>query len=227
MKEHSIDALKSPLRFALGRPFVLVWALYAATYTVSNTSVTLTRLFDKALVGTVTFINTTLVNVPLGIWKDVRFAQMFSVPTASPTARTTPTPAPAVTATVVRKGLPKLASATFLIRDCITIAGSFTMAPALAGMVPDSLSSNPHTKAMISQLTVPVVSQFFATPVHLLGLDQYARAHGISWTERAERVRRDLFTATIMRSLRIIPAFGVGGIVNMETRQYLHRNIPS
>lgn len=213
MKEHTKHALRCPSHFILGRPFALVWTLYAATFATSNVSDTITRTFNKALVGTVVFINTTIINVPLGILKDVHFAKIFSAST-SPAVKTIPDVRPG-------HGVPKVAAATFLIRDAITIFGSFTMAPVLANMVPDSLSSSPHTKALISQLTVPAMSQFFATPVHLLGLDQYARPHGVSWGGRAKQVRRDILSATIMRSLRLIPAFGVGGIVNMEARQRL------
>ncbi|GKU05541.1 hypothetical protein FLAG1_07936 [Fusarium langsethiae] len=200
MQHNSLDALKHPGPFVFGRPFGYVWILYAATYAVSNSSDTLAREFHKAAVGTITFVNTMIINVPLGVLKDVRFAQMFS---ASPTL--TPRVAP-----VAKPGVPRAATATFLMRDAITIFGSFTMAPWLSSLIPDSLSSSAHSKAVISQLTVPIFSQFFATPVHLLGLDLYSRPRGIPWIERSAQIRRDLFSATILRSLRIIPAFGVG-----------------
>ncbi|KAM0298303.1 hypothetical protein HYE67_001350 [Fusarium culmorum] len=213
MKNNSLHALKNPGRFTFGRPFGYVWVLYAATYAVSNSSDTLAREFHKAAVGTITFINTMIINVPLGVLKDVRFAQMFS---ASPVL--TPKVAP-----VVKPGVPRAATAAFLMRDAVTIFGSFTMAPWLSSLIPDSLSSSPHSKAVISQLTVPIFSQFFATPIHLLGLDLYSRPRGIPWVERSAQIRRDLFSATILRSLRIIPAFGVGCVANMEARSRFHK----
>ncbi|KAF7548946.1 hypothetical protein G7Z17_g6742 [Cylindrodendrum hubeiense] len=57
------------------KPFGMVWALYAATYAVANGSETLGNEFQIAAVGTVTFVSTMMVNVPMGVWKDVRFAQ--------------------------------------------------------------------------------------------------------------------------------------------------------
>ncbi|RGP73196.1 hypothetical protein FLONG3_6512 [Fusarium longipes] len=213
MKTNSLNALKYPARFVFGRPFGYVWILYAATYAVSNSSDTLAHEFHKAAVGTITFVNTMVVNVPLGVLKDVRFAQIFS---ASPTL--SPKVAP-----VAKPGVPRAATATFLMRDAITIFGSFTMAPWLSSLIPDSLSSSAHSKAIISQLTVPIFSQFFATPVHLLGLDLYSRPRGIPWVERSAQIRRDLFSATILRSLRIIPAFGVGCVANMEARSRFHK----
>ncbi|KAI1039368.1 hypothetical protein LB505_008578 [Fusarium chuoi] len=213
MKVHSLNAIKHPGRFIFSSAFGYVWTLYGATYAVSNASDTLAHEFHKAAVGTITFVNTMIVNVPLGVLKDVRFAQMFSAST-TPTDKVAP---------VVKPGVPRAATATFLMRDAITIFGSFTMAPWLSSLIPDSLSSSPHSKAIISQLTVPIFSQFFATPVHLLGLDLYARPRGIPWVERSAQIRRDLFSATILRSLRIIPAFGVGCVANMEARSRFHR----
>ncbi|KAF5022450.1 hypothetical protein F66182_5486 [Fusarium sp. NRRL 66182] len=212
MKLHSLCALKNPAGFVFSRAFGYVWALYAATYATSNSSDTLAHEFHKAAVGTITFFNTMIVNVPLGVLKDVRFAQMFSAST-TPTKKVAP---------AIQTGMPKAATATFLIRDAITIFGSFTMAPWLSSLIPDSLSSNPHSKAIISQLTVPIFSQFAATPVHLLGLDLYARPRGVPWVERSAQIRRDLASATVVRSLRIIPAFGIGCVANMETRSRLH-----
>ncbi|KAJ3506821.1 hypothetical protein NM208_g16032 [Fusarium decemcellulare] len=212
MKLHGVTALKNPGRFVFARPFGIVWALYAATYAVSNSSDTLAHEFHKTAVGIITFVNTTIVNVPMGVWKDVRFAQMFSA-SATPSKKTVPD---------IRPGVPKAAAATFLLRDAITIFGSFTMAPWMSALIPDSMSSNPHSKAIISQLTVPIFSQFAATPIHLLGLDLYSRPRGVPWVERSAQIRRDLVSATIVRSLRIIPAFGFGCIANMEARSWFH-----
>ncbi|KAM5344398.1 hypothetical protein ACJ41O_012935 [Fusarium nematophilum] len=213
LRHNGVAALKSPGRFVFGRPFGLVWTLYAATYAVSNGSDTLAHEFHRAAVGTITFVSTMIVNVPLGVWKDVRYAQLFS-------ARNPP---PKKAVPDIRPGVPKAAAATFLLRDAVTIFGSFTMAPWLSALIPDSVSANPHSKAIVSQLTVPIFSQFFATPIHLLGLDFYSRPRGVPWVERAAQIRRDIASATVVRSLRIIPAFGFGCIANMESRSWFHK----
>uniref|UniRef100_A0A0B7K4J8 Uncharacterized protein n=1 Tax=Bionectria ochroleuca TaxID=29856 RepID=A0A0B7K4J8_BIOOC len=70
MRRNGIAALTHPARFLFGRPFGLVWALYAGTYVVANGTETLGDEFNMAAVGTVTFFTTMLVNVPLGVWKD-------------------------------------------------------------------------------------------------------------------------------------------------------------
>jgi hypothetical protein len=206
-----IDALRHPLRFCLSRPFGASWILYAATYAVSNTSQTLTRNLDKAVSSSITFAATMLVNVPLGIWKDISFAQTYGVSkaaTASTTQSVTPCPSK----------VSRAATLTFLARDGLTIFGSFVLAPAAASSIPDSMANNAHTKTLITQLTVPVISQWFATPLHLLGLDFHNRQQSIHFSGRMHRIKGDLLSSTLMRCLRIIPAFGVGCIANVEAR---------
>lgn len=73
---------------------------------------------------------------------------------------------------------------------------------------------------------MPAAFQFVATPLHLLGLDLVGRpgragAGGSSMLERAERIRRDWFSASSVRAVRILPAFGVGCVVNTELREWL------
>lgn len=161
--------------------------------------------------GTITFVSTTVVNVPLGVWKDISFAQIYGASSLSPEQQLKK----------LKSRVPRSATATFLFRDSLTIFGSFTLAPSMSAMIPDSLTTNHHAKAMITQLTVPVLSQLAATPVHLVGLDLYNRP-GASVRERALQVRRDIVSATFVRCLRIIPAFGFGCIANLEARAALH-----
>ena len=58
-----------------------MWTLYAATYTTANAvesiGTALTAGADRILISSITFISTCLVNVPLGVWKDVRFVQTY------------------------------------------------------------------------------------------------------------------------------------------------------
>lgn len=213
LRSHCASAFRHPRMMLAGKPFRLIWSLYAATYAVANSSETLANEFHATAVGTITFVSTMIVNVPMGVWKDVRFAQIYGASVAQPGTKVSN----------LQPKVPKAATATFLLRDAITIFGSFTMAPWLSSAIPDNLSTNPHVKAVITQLTVPVFSQFGATPVHLLGLDMFNRRGKLSASDRMAQVRRDLPTATLVRCIRIIPAFGFGCIANMETRAIFHR----
>lgn len=222
LSTHTLSFFSRPFRFFKSTPFFLVWALYAGTYCTANTAETLTRSIrcriDQATAKTLVFALTFAVNVPLGVLKDVRFAQIYGygegpeprkglakVPN-SPTAR----------------GVPRSAIATFLLRDALTIFGSFTLPRWVSAAIPDSISKDSHTKATISQLAVPAVSQIFATPVHLLGLDLYNRQRPGLASERMLRIRRDLLSGTVIRCCRIVPAFGIGCVTNTELRSYFH-----
>lgn len=170
-------------------------------------------------------MSTFLVNVPLGLWKDVRFAQIYGTGSASDPARMAktaalPSPVPCRTPNL---GSSRAATATFLLRDAITIFGSFTLAPWLAAAIPDKLVAHPHAQTIITQLSVPSLTQLVATPLHLLGLDLYNRQHNVPWSDRLARTRRYLPSATVVRCIRIIPAFGFGCLTNTELRSVFHR----
>lgn len=222
LRAHTKAALKHPASFLFSRPHGHVFALYAATYTVANTTETVTKQTHPSLSDAITFACTFLVNVPLGVWKDIRFAHFFGT---NPDATkphidaskgvTKPLPIPKKTGSAA-------ATTTLLVRDAITIYGSFTLAQQCANIIPDSLASHPYSKTVFTQLLVPVVSQLFATPLHLLGLDLYNRQYHVPIRDRAAVVMRDLPVATMIRGVRIIPAFGFGCLANMGLREAFH-----
>ncbi|KAJ5731589.1 uncharacterized protein N7483_006097 [Penicillium malachiteum] len=219
LRKHSVAALKSPSRFISQVPFRIIWALYAATFTVANGTDSICNRLEASATGLITFATTTLVNVPLGVWKDIRFAQIFGVNTKPDGAETL---RPII---VQSRGATKAAAAIFLIRDGVTIFGSFTLAPRLSSMIPDDYTASHHqAKPVISQLTVPVLSQLVATPLHLLGLDLYTR-QGVPFVDRMVQSQRYLPSATVVRCIRIIPAFGFGCLANMELRSVFHRKL--
>lgn len=181
-------AASRPKSFFSGRPFAIIWTLYAATYTVASFSDTLAGEYYAAAASTITFQATTAINVPLGTWKDIRFAQIFShrhtADTISHEASRAPTVASSklslassLTSSVPTSSprrMPRAVAGVFLARDAITLFGSFTLAPRVATYIPDSLVLNVHAKAAISQ----VLTQLMATPVHVLALDLYQRQLG-------------------------------------------------
>lgn len=198
-----------------------MWTLYAVTYTTANSLNTLTGTFmDKShevLAKSITFIATCTVNVPLGVWKDIRFVQTFGGrPTPPPTGpvNTPPNKPPPPPQSPTK--FPRAVAATFLARDALTILGSFTLPPMLSHRIP---LADPAAQMAAAQLLVPVLSQVVATPVHLLGLDLYSNPGKGARGERAGRIRRGLLGTTAVRCVRIVPAFGVGGIVNTGLRE--------
>jgi hypothetical protein len=218
LRHQAWSLVKSPRQFMLSLPFGIVWGLYAGTYGVANVAETISERLTPEHVGTIVGASAFLVNVPLGVYKDVRFAQMFArVP-----SRVANTAAAAATATVPMPKLRPSRSATtvWLVRDALTLFGSFTFAPRLASALPDNLAVHPQT---ISQLSVPALTQIIATPLHLLGLDLTTRQHHVPWSQRFAHIRTGLLSTTIVRCFRILPAFGFGCIGNTEMRKALHK----
>ncbi|THX02275.1 hypothetical protein D6D18_04047 [Aureobasidium pullulans] len=219
LRHQAWSLVKSPRQFMLSLPFGIVWSLYAGTYGVANVAETISERLTPEHVGTIVGASAFLVNVPLGVWKDIRFAQMFArIP-----SRVANTAAATATATVPMPKLRPSRSATtvWLVRDALTLFGSFTFAPRLAAAIPDNLALHPQT---ISQLSVPALTQIVATPLHLLGLDLTTRQHHVPWMQRiADTTRSGLLSTTIVRCFRILPAFGFGCIGNTEMRKALHK----
>ncbi|KAJ6000204.1 hypothetical protein N7481_000613 [Penicillium waksmanii] len=208
-RRHLWFSITQPATFLVSRPSLLVWGLYTATFATANMSETLLNKvypkIDHAIAGMTTFASTFVVNSSVGIWKDVKFAQLFGSP--KPTKTPSPTPQPDAKPPPPQKMphtqlsfLPAMVSAT----------------------IPDSIASQEYLKILIAQLAIPASIQLISTPIHLFGLDVYNRPQVMPTKERVARISRDWIGASLLRMCRIIPAFGIGGFVNTEGRLYLH-----
>jgi|TARA_R110002003_G_scaffold132_8_gene12430 hypothetical protein len=77
--------------------------------------------------------------------------------------------------------------------------------------------------ASVAQFVTPAAVQLVSTPLHLLGLDLYNRpgVRMLGGEGRGARVLRDWAKSAAARICRIVPAFGVGGVVNTKVRRGL------
>jgi len=107
----------------------------------------------------------------------------------------------------------------------MTICASFNIAPLLAPKISENMSKELEKRISgrsIAQFATPAAVQLFSTPIHLLGLDLYNRTgRQIAWSDRWSLVKKNWAASTVARMCRIIPAFGVGGVVNMRVRRGL------
>lgn len=248
-RRHLWYSITQPATFLTSRPSLLVWSLYAATFATANVSETiLGQVFpkiDHAIAGTTTFVSTFLVNSSVGIWKDVKFAELFghnnantntTATTSATTANTsssTPNqaksiPAAAPAGKIVRsvsRSIPLATYSALLLRDGLTIFGSFSLPAMASAWIPDSVASREYLKILIAQLGIPASIQLISTPIHLFGLDLYNRQSPLPLKDRLNRVSRDWIGASLIRMCRIIPAFGLGGFVNTEGRAFLQQQL--
>lgn len=210
-------AITHPIRFLSSSPFLIVFSLYFGTYATANIIDTLTNMVKAKSASSVTassakFVATSAVNMSLCIYKDARFAKWFGRPSSSPAA-----------------SIPRLSYLLFAARDSLTIFASFNLpsiiAPQLANLPPSiktrfsTILKTESGRANTAQFIAPAAMQLFSTPIHLLGLDLYNRQGALGFQERFTRISRDWLVSAFARMGRIVPAFGVGGVVNANFRR--------
>lgn len=211
--------LMRPHTMLASRPVALIFAVYGGTYLTANvldTATSAARGQPAATVtsGTAKFAASSAANIVMGIYKDQVYARMFG-PVGQALRRV---PAPSY--------------ALFTARDCITIFASFNV-PPLLGPAVDRLCLSDEARRRVSgqtlvQFAAPAFVQIFSTPVHLLGLDLYnrPRAAGVpSWADRWAQVYKNWGISVAARLCRIIPAYGVGGVVNVKVRRSLMEDL--
>ncbi|KAL3436387.1 hypothetical protein BDV09DRAFT_50455 [Aspergillus tetrazonus] len=238
--------IRKPSGFFLGTPFLLIYTLYTSTYLTANTIDTVTstlkdKPFSTVFPGTAKFITTTAVNMGICVYKDARFARIFGKQSSQPQGQPQPQPPLAKShsnglftatmpaschpspSTVGAPKVPKISYTLFCLRDSITIFASFNIPALIAPSIPDSIAATPAMKAAIAQFSCPALMQFVSTPMHLLGLDLYNRQPpgGLGWRERVGRIRRDYVASCFARMGKIVPAYGIGGVVNVRMRAEL------
>jgi hypothetical protein len=202
-----------PHLFLTSKPALLISALYFGTYATANAVDTLSSTVSNKPANTTTsgpakFLATTSVNMSLCLYKDSQFARMFGPP-------------PGIAGTVTR-AVPTASYALFAFRDSLTIFASFNLPPLIAPILPISQEVEKQvSRASVAQFLAPAGIQVLSTPLHLWGLDLYNRpmGNGTPWRSRVGRVGRDWVGASFARMGRIVPAFGVGGVVNNGVRE--------
>lgn len=202
--------LLRPHTIILSKPTALILMLYGGTYFTANTldtafSTVNDRPASSITAGTPKFAASSAANVGLCIYKDQVFVRMFGPPGAVP------------------RPVPKVSYALFTLRDCLTIFASFNVPPLLGPYINENMSAEMKKRvsgATCAQFLAPAAVQLCSTPLHLLGLDLYNRPiQGLR--ERWDLVRRAWLPSAAARICRIVPAFGVGGVVNTKVRKSL------
>lgn len=181
-----------PKIFFTAFEFKWVLAVYHATYVTSN-------LADHYVIPGLDpaiskLASVFLVNTTFSLLKDKALAQRLGKGEA--------------------RKFPPSALGLFFTRDIIAMASAFTIPPILGKYIEKKWGYSETTSLRIAQLTSPVVVQFVATPIHLLGLDLYNRT-GISMAERLKHLGKIYTSSVALRMLRFLPAYGIGGVVNI------------
>ncbi|KAI1114467.1 hypothetical protein F5Y14DRAFT_169911 [Nemania sp. NC0429] len=208
--------LTRPRAMLFSRPVALIFMLYGGTYLTANaldtaSSAARGRPATYVSSGTDKFAASSAANIGLCIYKDQVYVRLFG-PGGPP------------------RPVPPATYALFALRDCLTIFASFNVPPLLGPVVSERLGAEMRRRVSgetVAQFAAPAAVQLFSTPIHLLGLDVYNRpaalggGGGVSWADRWALVRKNWLISCAARVCRIVPAFGLGGTVNMKVRRNL------
>lgn len=202
-------------------PARLVFGVYLGTYATANSIDTVTNYVrssppTEVTASTSKFAGTAVVSTGLTVYKDSRMAQYLG-------------------ASSLRAASPPTTYCLFAIRDAITIFACFNLptllAPRLEKLPPNvrerfgRLLQSETGRFKTAQFLLPAAIQFVTTPIHLLGLDLHNRRGHLSFASRFSRVFGDAAMAVPARMVRIIPAFGIGGVINASMRKALMQKI--
>ncbi|KAL2759890.1 hypothetical protein ACRALDRAFT_1067416 [Sodiomyces alcalophilus JCM 7366] len=209
------DFFRRPRAFLFSKPTALIFMLYGGTYLTANTidtmsSTTSNRPATTVTAGTAKFVASSTTNIGLCIYKDQVFVRMFGPPG------------------VVPRPVPMASYILFALRDCITVFSGFNVSPVLGPWLNDRMRDDFKKRidgVTVAQFVAPAAIQTLSTPLHLLGLDLYNRPSGeqgkVSVRDRWVAIKKNWGVSVAARIGRIVPAYGVGGVVNMKIRRSL------
>jgi hypothetical protein len=197
-------------------PARLVFSVYLGTFLTANTIDTVTNLARGTSpahvnANTAKFVGTAVMSTSLTVYKDSRMARCLG--------------------SSIRAATPLSTYSLFTLRDAVTIFVAFNLpvlvAPKLEQLPPEvkerfgSILNSESGRFKAAQFLLPVAAQIVTTPIHLLGLDLYNRQKHVSPLSRLTRVLKDMRVAIPARMVRVVPAFGTGGVINAGTRRSL------
>jgi hypothetical protein len=188
----------SPLQFFSSFKFRWMFFVYTVTYCANN--LTDTHALLPLPLHLQNLLLTFLANTACGIAKDKAYAQHFGATAARP--------------------FPLQSLGLFFLRDLLTVASAFTFPPLMAKSMQAHWGYSERTSTTLAQLSCPFLVQLFVTPLHLLALDIYNRQNQ-PLGNRLTQVGKQYLPAASMRMIRFLPAYGIGGIINRETRRLL------
>ncbi|KAG5466724.1 hypothetical protein LSCM1_00900 [Leishmania martiniquensis] len=139
------------------------------------------------------------------------------------------------------KPVPLLTRALFCGRDTLTCIAAFTFVPTVASWIsgyayyqkrlpqaPDAVLPDSEGKVRLpiscadaAQMLTPALLQLLTTLMHITAIRYRQTYPHFSLKDLSDSLRSTYFSSTLLRMCRIMPAFGIGGILNREIRSSL------
>ncbi|CBZ30696.1 conserved hypothetical protein [Leishmania mexicana MHOM/GT/2001/U1103] len=169
-----------------------------------------------------------VMNTVFTIWKDSIILR--ALPPANPKDLSS-----------AKKPVPFLTRALFCGRDTLTCVAAFTFVPIVASWISgyayhqkrlpqasDAILPENEGKVRLpiscvdtAQMLTPALLQFLTTLMHITAIRYRQMYPHFSLKDLSDSMRSTYISSTLLRICRIMPAFGIGGIMNRELRSSL------
>lgn len=138
----------------------------------------------------------TFVNMFLSILKDRAFAKIYGKEVTK---------------------VPITSLGIWFIRDVLTIAAAFTLPSVAAEIISNKFNLSKSLCLNSTQFGCPILLQLVSTPLHLIGYDMCFNLKSNIW-QRAHFLQQNYLPSTSIRMVRMMSAYGIGGINNRLLR---------
>ena len=102
------------------------------------------------------------------------------------------------------------------MRDSCTMAATFWAAPIVSQYLQTERQWSKNHANVSSALSVPVLAQVLTAPCHVNALHLYNAPYA-SFTQQWQQIGKEFGKVSLARSLRVLPAFGIGSFSNNMT----------
>jgi hypothetical protein len=165
--------------------------------------------------GAALLFGTSIVNSSASVMKDRAYARLYG------------------NTSTVTNSVPKITYGLWILRDLTVIGAAFVMPNHVARFWQQQYSGHASEYRYrpsdafilrVSQIATPVIAQVVAGPLHFVGLDCYNRnlSHLPSLRQKLiDRwlcLRGSLGQVITARMMRIVPGYGIAGVLNTELR---------
>lgn len=209
MRQAIFDGVKTfftkPHVFVRQPSFLMCWGVYAGIYTAANNVDVVCERNNQDPFYPKFFI-TSFVSVNLMVAKDQAFGKLFGVGEPKP--------------------MKFISMACFGVRNGMTVLAGFSLPPHISAIMQENSKMSKLRADSLTQLVIPVIMQIFNTPLHLLGYDIYNREVATA-SERVLFIKQEYMKTLIARIGHILPAYGVGGILNQYFRKQIKEYVVS
>ena len=199
---------RTPGAFLSSLAFRLTFTVYFGTYAVANLSEAI--MDGRKVRGNdnrkqLKVAAASVANISLLAWRDSVFAREFTASTGK-----------------AKPSTPFRTISLFAVRDAATMYSTFYVAPRVADYLHKEHGVERNVAALSTALAIPMVTQVLTAPIHIHAMDYYTNRNA-TMAERMAVFKKEMPTVSFARSLRILPAFGIGSFSNNKFREWFIR----